>query len=405
MSGFFSLGGGFGIGKDDEQRHDQNQEQEDSIITPNSLYLFKNEEIYSKGFELWQQYYQLHQHRQQHHHQQPPHYDLGVAGRRRSGTASGGLDDLCLNSSNNNNNNNHLYSSSWNNIISRSVGSGEGTKVMRQAGYGIGGDHGGGGSSSGGGGGGMNCQDCGNQAKKDCQHMRCRTCCKSRGFQCQTHIKSTWVPAAKRRERQQQLASLTQQQQQQQHNLGNHQLSLMMRGGGSGGAGDGIDQNPKRLREDHHLLTVGGGAGGGGAVAVNLPSSHHHNTSSEVGHFPAEVSSPAVFRCVRVSAMDEAEEQLAYQTAVNIGGHVFKGILYDHGPEGRYNHPGGGDSSSAGGGGGQHQQLNLITSGTMGIATTSVNPNVTSSIDPSSIYPTPLNAFMAGTQFFPPPRS
>ncbi|KVD98084.1 Lateral Root Primordium type 1, C-terminal, partial [Cynara cardunculus var. scolymus] len=41
----------------------------------------------------------------------------------------------------------------------------------------------------------------------------------------------------------------------------------------------------------------------------------------EVGHFPAEVNSPAVFRCVRVSAMDEAEEQLAYQTALNIGGH------------------------------------------------------------------------------------
>ena len=24
----------------------------------------------------------------------------------------------------------------------------------------------------------MNCQDCGNQAKKDCAHLRCRTCCK-----------------------------------------------------------------------------------------------------------------------------------------------------------------------------------------------------------------------------------
>ena len=50
--------------------------------------------------------------------------------------------------------------------------------------------------------GGMNCQDCGNQAKKDCPHMRCRTCCKSRGFDCQTHVKSTWVSAARRRERQ-----------------------------------------------------------------------------------------------------------------------------------------------------------------------------------------------------------
>lgn len=57
-------------------------------------------------------------------------------------------------------------------------------------------------SGGGGGGGGNSCQDCGNQAKKDCAHMRCRTCCKSRGFQCQTHVKSTWVPATKRRERQ-----------------------------------------------------------------------------------------------------------------------------------------------------------------------------------------------------------
>lgn len=44
----------------------------------------------------------------------------------------------------------------------------------------------------------MTCQDCGNQAKKDCSHRRCRTCCKSRGFDCATHVKSTWVPAARR---------------------------------------------------------------------------------------------------------------------------------------------------------------------------------------------------------------
>lgn len=46
------------------------------------------------------------------------------------------------------------------------------------------------------------CQDCGNQAKKDCPHRRCRTCCKNRGYDCSTHVKSTWVPAARRRERQ-----------------------------------------------------------------------------------------------------------------------------------------------------------------------------------------------------------
>lgn len=56
-------------------------------------------------------------------------------------------------------------------------------------------------------GGVISCHDCGNQAKKDCVHLRCRTCCKSRGFPCHTHVRSTWVPAAKRRERQQQLAA------------------------------------------------------------------------------------------------------------------------------------------------------------------------------------------------------
>jgi LRP1 type putative zinc finger protein len=75
--------------------------------------------------------------------------------------------------------------------------------------------HDGGGGIGGAGGGGTgegragtSCQDCGNNAKKDCVNMRCRTCCRSRGFSCPTHVKSTWVPAAKRRERQQQLASL-----------------------------------------------------------------------------------------------------------------------------------------------------------------------------------------------------
>ena len=96
--------------------------------------------------------------------------------------------------------------------------------------------------------------------------------------------------------------------------------------------------------------------------------------------------------------MDDADEQFAYQTAVNIGGHVFKGILYDQGPENRY---GGGESSSRGGGG--QQPLNLITGGTTTTTTaTTSNPAVTL-FDPS-LYPAPLNAFMAGTQFFPPPR-
>ncbi|KAK1436524.1 hypothetical protein QVD17_02305 [Tagetes erecta] len=228
---------------------------------------------------------------------------------------------------------------------------------MRQAVYGI----------------GTNCQDCGNQAKKDCQYMRCRTCCKSRGFQCRTHVKSTWVAAAKRRER--------------------HQHHLVSGGGG-------IHQSVKRLRED-------GGGGGGGAVVVSLPNVDQQRICSglEMGHFPAEVTSPAVFRCVRVGAIGEAEEQLAYQTTVSIGGHVFKGILYDCGPEVGYNQPrGGGESSSTAGDGGNKHRQQLTCGETSVATTTNLDPNV-GVVDPSAIFPTPLNALIAGTQFFLPSRS
>ncbi|PPD86169.1 hypothetical protein GOBAR_DD16887 [Gossypium barbadense] len=157
-----------------------------------NLNLYRNEEICNKGFKIWPHY---------NYYQQQQNVNNQSFGAGPSRRTSG------LN-----------LSDEWS---SRSVGFTD----MRQ--------------------GGINCQDCGNQAKKDCAHLRCRTCCKSHGFQCQTHV--------------------------------------------------------KRL---------------------------------ELAQFPSEVNSPAVFRCVKVNAMDEVDEdQLAYQTAVNIGGHVFKGILYDQGPE------------------------------------------------------------------------
>ncbi|KAI3907544.1 hypothetical protein MKW98_016188 [Papaver atlanticum] len=37
------------------------------------------------------------------------------------------------------------------------------------------------------------CLDCGNQAKKDCSHSRCRACCEGLGYNCSTHIKSIWI--------------------------------------------------------------------------------------------------------------------------------------------------------------------------------------------------------------------
>ncbi|GFY95842.1 lateral root primordium (LRP) protein-like protein [Actinidia rufa] len=220
---------------------------------------------------------------------------------------------------------------------------------------------------------GVNCQDCGNQAKKDCDHLRCRTCCKSRGLPCETHVKSTWVPAARRREKQQG------------QELSRPQQALLGLVGG--------EMNPKRQRESP------GGRGGGSGRAPPLTGIVLLETTFwlEVGHFPPEVNSAAVFRCVRVSAMDDADEQFAYQTAVNIGGHVFKGILYDQGPDSR--HSGGCESSSGGG----QQPLHLINAAaTTTTATTGNIPAVT--MPYSSMYPTPLCAFLAGTQFFPPPR-
>ncbi|KAG7031235.1 Protein SHORT INTERNODES, partial [Cucurbita argyrosperma subsp. argyrosperma] len=188
----------------------------------------------------------------------------------------------------------------------------------------------------------ISCQDCGNQAKKDCLHMRCRTCCKSRGFDCETHVKSTWVPASKRRER--------------------HLRS------------DGT--NLKRPRDNT-------------AASSGL----------EMGNFPVEVSSTAVFRCVRMTTLDETNDQFAYQTAVNIGGHTFKGILYDHGPEQQQQPPPPPPPNSASPDGGTL----LITAPS---TTMELPPISAALLDPPPPYPAPLNTYVAaGTQFFLPPTS
>lgn len=85
--------------------------------------------------------------------------------------------------------------------------------------------------------------------------------------------------------------------------------------------------------------------------------------------------------------MDNVLDQFAYRTSVNIAGHVFKGLLYDQGPENQYIS---GESSSGGGG---FQQPNLIAQ------TSTSTPSARSS------YPSPFSAFMPGTQFFPYPKS
>ncbi|KAJ0239211.1 Protein SHI RELATED SEQUENCE 3 [Hirschfeldia incana] len=141
---------------------------------------------------------------------------------------------------------------------------------------------------------GRRCEDCGNQAKKECVYMRCRTCCKTKAFHCQTHIKSTWVPAY-RRSQKQLLQTQTQPQEK--------RLSTI---------------SPKRLREHQ---------------PSSSPSSSGVRINTTTGHFPVELSSVADFRCVKVSSIEDGKEQYAYQTTVNIGGHVFRGILHDQGLE------------------------------------------------------------------------
>lgn len=341
MAGFFSLGG-----RGSNSQEDQRNNPPPTDIQPESWFWYKNEDASFKGFELWQQQEAF----------QRQYQSIG------------------------NNNNNNQQGQQLQDLYSSAAGLGVGPS---RSSINIADD-----SSSrsafmmmGGGGGGVSCQDCGNQAKKDCLHMRCRTCCKSRGFDCQTHVKSTWVPASKRRERQQQLASLQQQQQQ-------------LRG-----------ENPKRQRENPTSSPL---------AFTRLPT---NASGLEVGDFPAEVNSEAMFRCVRVSGIEDGDDQYAYQTAVNIGGHVFKGILYNQGPESGYNMAAAVGESSSGDG---IQQLDLITAGPTAAAsnagtvagnascssvTAAASSSTVAFLDPSSLYAAPLNTFMAGTQFFPNPRS
>lgn len=49
------------------------------------------------------------------------------------------------------------------------------------------------------------------------------------------------------------------------------------------------------------------------------------------GGLPPEVRAQALFKCVRVTGVEDGESLFAYQATVKIGGHIFKGVLYDQG--------------------------------------------------------------------------
>jgi LRP1 type putative zinc finger protein len=99
----------------------------------------------------------------------------------------------------------------------------------------------------------------------------------------------------------------------------------------------------------------------------------------------------AVFRCVRIGPVDEPDAELAYQTAVSIGGHTFKGILRDHGPA---------DDAAVGQLPPSSAEYHQLTGAREESSPVGSSEAVATAVlmDP---YPTPIGAFAAGTQFFP----
>lgn len=156
------------------------------------------------------------------------------------------------------------------------------------------------------------CQDCGNQAKKDCIHRRCRSCCKSRGYDCVTHVRSTWVSASRRRER----------------------LSTKENIPAAGSSQSTSGTKKPKLRGTSQTTTTASHT----STSNNTPprsfdTSSSHQDASFRDSLPGQVRAPAVFKCVKVTSLDDGEDGYAYQAVVKIGGHVFKGFLYDQGIE------------------------------------------------------------------------
>ncbi|XP_038892899.1 protein LATERAL ROOT PRIMORDIUM 1 [Benincasa hispida] len=163
------------------------------------------------------------------------------------------------------------------------------------------------------------CRDCGNRAKKECEYRRCRTCCKGRGNHCSTHVKSTWVPAARRRER---------------------QMLVVMDGvatasgdGGSSGSSSAGAKRPRVLIPSQSTAAAAAASTSNATTPRSFETTSSHQDASFKKSLPGHVRAPAVFRCHRVTAINSGEGELAYQATVNIGGHVFKGFLYDQGAD------------------------------------------------------------------------
>ncbi|KAJ1287116.1 hypothetical protein BS78_03G405600 [Paspalum vaginatum] len=163
------------------------------------------------------------------------------------------------------------------------------------------------------------CQDCGNQAKKDCCHNRCRTCCKSRGFDCSTHVKSTWVPAARRRERQQ--------------IAGSGSASSSPAAATASAAAAAAASASKKPRLLSSQTTTSHTSTSNATTPRSFDTTSSHQDASFRDSLPRQVRAPAVFKCVRVTSIEDGEDEYAYQATVTINGHLFKGFLYDQGPD------------------------------------------------------------------------
>ncbi|CAL5196357.1 unnamed protein product [Lathyrus oleraceus] len=159
------------------------------------------------------------------------------------------------------------------------------------------------------------CQDCGNRAKKDCSFKRCRTCCKGRGFDCSTHVKSTWTPASMRRDRH----------------------VVVAEGGGDSDGSSGTKRQRIFVASSSHdnfaatSHSSSSNAATTRSLSLDITSSCHQDVGFKQS-LPRYVTAPAVFKCHRVSGIGNGDEdEIAYLATVNINGHVFKGFVYDQG--------------------------------------------------------------------------
>ncbi|KAJ9537522.1 hypothetical protein OSB04_030255 [Centaurea solstitialis] len=195
-----------------------------------------------------------------------------------------------------------------------------------------GGFHGGGSGSTSGS--TMTCQDCGNQAKKDCCHRRCRTCCKSRGFDSRGSCRPASRTSA--------------------HDVRDN----WWRRWRCCGRFNGLHLRHQKASAQFYHGLPHFNFKNTPQRSFNSSSSHHHQDVGFMQSLPGQVRAPAVFKCVRVTAVEDGDDEYAYQACVSIGGHVFKGFLYDQGAETRDQtnipnlselHLGGGERRNVGG--------------------------------------------------------